>query len=813
MQFKIKLLAITLLWLMAPHFIYAFSGNTLEGHVTDEQGQPLIGAVVRLPDLKSGAVTDTAGYYRITDLPKGKYLVEVHLLSYATVTMPVEVSGTTEASFQLHESVIERNEVVITGTSLATEERKSVTPIQSLSMKEMRENASANVIDAISRMPGVSQVTTGPAVSKPVIRGLSYNRIITLNDGIRQEGQQWGDEHGIEIDDYNVSRIEVLKGPASLAYGSDALAGVVNIISDESLPEGKVQGNIAANYQTNDGLAALHARVAGNIKGISWNTYVTGKAAHDYQNRYDSYVSDSRFQNLNYGASVAINKKWGSSRLSYTSFNQILGIPEGDRDSTTGRFLRLTDNNGVSENIIATDADGKSYQRETPSQRIDHQKLVWNNSLYLNKGARFDVTLGYQQNKRREYEDVLRPDKPGLFLLLQTLNYDIRYFLPTWNNWQISMGINGMQQKNTNKGDEYLVPDYTLFDGGIYAIAKRDWNKWTLSGGLRYNYRTIKANSLHLDSSGVITANLQPGGYQQFSSFDRNFSNIVGSIGASYAIAPRMSLKANIATGFRSPNIAELSANGVHEGTIRYEYGNSTLKPEKSIEGDLGLGWNSDHILVNASIFYNYIKDFIYVAKLAAVNGGDSIPVQNDAQGYAAFNYKQTDAVLYGGELFIDLHPHPLDWLHFENTFSYVRGLSVHGTDSTKYLPFIPPARWLIELRAQKRSLGKLIASAYVKTGVDINFAQNNVLSAYGTETPTPGYTLLNAGIGADIINRKQQIICSVNVSGQNLTNLAYQNHLSRLKYAPVNYATGCSGIYSMGRNISVALNIPLNFK
>lgn len=812
MQFKIRLSTILLLWLMMPQLIYALSGNTLEGKVTDDQGLPLIGAVVSLPDLKSGTVTDTGGYYRITDLPSGKYLVEVHLLSYATVTKYVNVSGATKADFQLQQSIIEKNEVVITGTSLATEERKSVTPIQSLNMKEMRENASANVIDAISRMPGVSQVTTGPAVSKPVIRGLSYNRIITLNDGVRQEGQQWGDEHGIEIDDYNVSRIEVLKGPASLAYGSDALAGVVNIISDEPLPEGKIQGNIAANYQTNDGLAALHGRFAGNIKGISWNVYATGKAAHDYQNKYDGYVSDSRFKNLNYGASVGINKKWGSSRLSFTSFNQILGIPEGDRDSATGKFIHPINDNGVAEDVIATDANGRSYQRETPSQRIDHQKLVWNNSLYLDRGGRLDIILGYQQNKRREYGDVLNPNEPGLFLLLQTYTYDFKYFLPTWNNWQISAGVNGMQQKNTNKGDEYLVPDYSLFDGGVYAIAKRDWEKWTVSGGLRYNYRTIKANSLFLDSIGAVTANLEPGGYQQFSAFDRNFSNLVGSIGASYVIAPRMSLKANIATGFRAPNIAELSANGVHEGTIRYEYGNASLKPEKSIQGDLGLGWNSDHVLINAATFFNYIKDFIYVTKLAAVNGGDSIPAQNDADGYAAFNYGQTNAMLYGGELFIDLHPHPLDWLHFENTFSYVRGISVNGTDSTRNLPFIPPARWLIELRAQKHHLNKWLTNTYIKTGLDINFAQNDVLNAYGTETPTSGYTLLNAGIGADIMNRKQHTVCSINVSGQNLTDIAYQNHLSRLKYAPVNYATGRSGIYSMGRNISIALNVPLNF-
>ncbi|MGN6567591.1 MAG: TonB-dependent receptor, partial [Flavipsychrobacter sp.] len=254
------------------------SANELKGRVLDNNGAPLYGAVVELPDLKSGAVTDTGGYYHIANLPKGSYLVQVHLISYTTQTKTVNISGVTTANFTLGENVIEKNEVVVTGISRAGEEKRSITPIQSIGIKEIHENASSNIIDAITRVPGVNQVTTGPAVSKPVIRGLSYNRIVTLNDGVRQEGQQWGDEHGIEIDDYNVSRVEVLKGPASLMYGSDAIAGVINIISNDVVPSGKIMGNITTNYQTNNGLAALYARLGGNNNGFYWSVYGTGKA-------------------------------------------------------------------------------------------------------------------------------------------------------------------------------------------------------------------------------------------------------------------------------------------------------------------------------------------------------------------------------------------------------------------------------------------------------------------------------------------------------------------------------------------------------
>ncbi len=787
--------------------------NVLKGFISDAKGNPLMGASVSIPDLHAGDITDSGGHYRIANLHNGKYLVEVRMIGYATATQYVNITGVTGQDFTLSESIIERNEVVVTATSLATMEHKNVTPMQSIRIKELRQHAFTNVVDAIAKLPGVSQLSTGPAISKPVIRGLGYNRIVTLNDGIRQEGQQWGDEHGIEIDDYNVSRIEILKGPASLAYGSDALAGVINIVSDEPVSEGKIAGNVVANYQTNNGMGALHADIAGNINGYSWNVYGTGKAAHDYRNKYDGYVHNSRFNNLNYGATVGINKKWGYSRLSFTAFGQNLGITEGDRDSATGKFLKLVNDNGTVGETVVNESDGRSYKNQLPHQLIEHYKLAWNNNFFLNNGGRIGITLGYQQNIRKEFEDVLNPGIPGLFFLLQTYNYDLKYFFPQVSGWQFTAGINGMQQDNRNKGDAYLIPAYNLFDGGVYLMGKKDWNKLSVSGGARYNYRKINAQALFLDSAGEVVPQPAINDYRQFAAFNTSFSNAVGSIGLSYTLARRTFLKFNIASGFRAPNIAELAANGVHEGTIRYEYGNTALKAENSIQTDLGLSWSSDHILVDASLFYNYIGNYIYIQKLVAVHGGDSIPSLHDEEGYAAYKYSQSNAALYGGELYIDFHPHPLDWLHLENTVSYVRGVLIGGADSMRYLPAMPPLRWQVELRAQKRSLGKWLKNAYARTGLDITFSQDNIFSAYSTETATAGYTLLNAGIGADVVNRKQKTVCSIALSADNITDVAYQNHLSRLKYAGENYLSGRTGVYNTGRNISLMLTLPFNCK
>jgi iron complex outermembrane receptor protein len=791
------------------------AGNILKGTIKDSTGAGVPGAVISIPDLKTGATSDVEGNYAINNLPQGTYLVQIHMLSYNTIATAVNINGVTVKNFVLTNSVIEGSEVVITGASLATEQRKSPTPITSVRMKELQESSSTNIIDAVAKLPGVNEVTTGPAVSKPIIRGLGGNRILVVSDNVRQEGQQWGDEHGVEIDDYNVSKVEVLKGPASLAYGSDALAGVINIITDEPPHDNTTEGSASINYQTNSGLAAGNLNIGSNKNGLAWKAFGTYKTSHDYRNQYDGYVYNSRFNNLNYGASIGLNKQWGFSRLSFTSFNQRLGIPEGDRDSATGHFLRIVNENGTEEEQIVPDNDGNQYaMNQLPYQKINHQKAVWNNSLFLKNGSRLGLTLGYQVNSRKEFTDVLRPEEPGLYLLLKTFSYDLKYFFPLIDNWQLTAGINGMSQTNENKGSEFLVPDYNLFDIGAYAIARKDIGKWSFSAGLRYDYRKLNAQPLYIDSAGDQTHSLQPEGQIRFNDFSRSFSNVTGSIGSSYAVNKKLVLKLNVASGYRAPNIAELSANGVHEGTIRYEYGNNDLKAENSFQADLGAEYNAEHLYINVALFGNYISNFIYIRKLQSADGTDSIPSVNNEDNVPAYQYDQGNALLYGGELFVDLHPHPFDWLHLENSFSYVRGTQTGNvTDSTRNLPDIPSARWLVQLRAQKHSLKHWLKNGYVKLGADINFDQPYVFSAYQTETTSTAYTLFNAGLGADIVNHRQKTVCTISLSLENIFNTAYQNHLSRLRYAPYNYANDKQGIWSTGRNFSILLSFPLGFR
>lgn len=265
-----------------------------------------------------------------------------------------------------------------------------------------------------------------------------------------------------------------------------------------------------------------------------------------------------------------------------------------------------------------------------------------------------------------------------------------------------------------------------------------------------------------------------------------------------------------MARGYRAPGIPELASNGVHEGTNRFEYGSQSLRSETSLQTDLGIVINSEHVSFTANVFYNPVRNFIYYSKLKSVSGGDSL-VTDGLDTYFAFTFRQDNAKLYGIEFNLDFHPHPLDWLHIENTFSYTMGKLGQAQDGSDNLPFIPAALLINEIKVDVLKKGKTIRNLFIRAELDNSFSQNHAFTGFNTETATKGYSLLSAGFGAEIKN-KEKILFNFYVGANNITNVSYQNHLSRLKYAPENLATGRTGVFNMGRNISMKINMPLDF-
>ena len=758
----------------------------LKGKITDEAtGQALQGAAIYFPDLKKGTVTNAQGIYQISITP-GNYIVEVSFIGYALITTSITVQADTEKNFSLNHAVIENANATVTSFLRATSSKKTSTPINVIRKDDLFKGAATNFIDALSKTPGVTQLSTGPAISKPIIRGLGYNRVVVLNDGVRQEGQQWGDEHGIEIDEYNVSRTEVLKVPASIIYGSEALSGVINIVSNVPVANGATRGNVFTNYQSNNNLQGYHFDIAGNKSGFVWGVNASSKKAGDYKNKYDGYVFNSKFSELNGGGFLGIEKDWGYSHLIVNKFTQKLGMIEGERNDL-GAFVKPVNVNGVIEEEVATNDDFISTTPQIPYQYIQHTKYVLDNSINWGVG-KFKVNVAYQRNQRQEFGNVLDPNEKSLYFDLNTINYSFQYLLPEKNNWKHTIGINGLKQENKNKGVETLIPEYNSVEVGLFFYTQKRINKFNWSGGAR------------IDKKGIT-----------FNDQQKNYGDIAGSIGVTYEATNDLVLKMNIARGYRAPNLSELGSNGAHEGTNRYEYGNTNLSSEKSLQFDLGLEWSSEHASFTGNVFYNNVSNYIFYQKLLGKKGADSIITDSEGKHFYAFAYQQQNANLAGAEFNLDIHPHPLDGLHIENTLSYVKGSFKNALDGSNNLPNIPSLRWISELRYELQNNNGRFKNTYASLQMDYMAKQNNPFTGFNTETITPAYTLLNIGAGTQVTKRGKQLF-GISFVAQNATDVAYQNHLSRLKYTAENLLTGRTGVFNMGRNFSLKINVPLQF-
>ncbi|AYL98213.1 TonB-dependent receptor [Mucilaginibacter celer] len=832
---KLKLISFAILLFLSAQFVALADGatrnikinlvedaaGTLSGTITDKaDGKPIIGATVNIPDLRKGTITDVNGKYSFGTVPKGVFLVQITYIGYLTVTQRVDFSKTSVFDVKMQTSSLEAGEVVVTGVSKATEIKRSPVPMLAVGKAYLEQRAaSGNVIDQIATLPGVSAVTTGPNVSKPFIHGLGYNRVITLQDGIRQEGQQWGDEHGIEVDQNSIDRVEVIKGPASLSYGSDAIGGVVNLISPAPVPEGKILGSVQGLYGTNQGLYNGSFRLQGNQNGLIWGTVVSAKGSKDYQNEHDGRVYGTNYREKDARVMVGLNKSWGYSYLHASVFDDEQSIPDGSRDSLTRKFTQQITEDDAYRPIVPNSVLN-SYKIPTLHQHVQLYR-IYNNSNFILGNGNLAVNLGFQYSHRREYTHPEDGDIAGLNLHLSTYTYDVKYNFNIGNDYETTFGINGQYGNNTiGDATDFPIPAYHQFDVGPFFVIKKSFGKLDVSAGARYDTRSFSNAAAYVDTLGAkgypqlytgsnpeTAANVT----KQFDAFSKRFSGFSGSFGATYNVSDAFLIKGNISRGFRAPSIAEISANGPDPGSQIYHIGDKNFKPEFSLQEDIGTFLTLPNISASVEVFNNNLSNYIYQQQVLAADGS---PVYT--QGYTTFTYVQSKARIYGGEVSVDLHP--ISWLHFENALSLTYGENKGNggpiADSLKYLPFIPPLHIHSELRGTfNGGLGKL-KSLYAFVGFDHYSAQDRFFAAYGTETYTAGYNLLSAGFGGSIVNKAGQPVIKLFVEGTNLANVNYQSNMSRLKYFdnPTVPEGVRPGIFNMGRNISFKVVVPFGF-
>jgi iron complex outermembrane receptor protein len=784
------------------------------GAVKDHQTkQPIDHCHIFLLHSTMGTFTSSEGKFEIEIRMDTVRLVLSHV-GYKSDTIVI-LKHKNDIDFYLTPTQELLNEVIVTGVSKATLIKENPLSVAAISAKTIELSNENNIIDVlVKNTPGLNAVKTGPNISKPYIRGLGYHRVLTLYDGVRQEGQQWGDEHGIEVDSYNIEKAEVIKGPASLTYGSDALAGVVSLIPFKPKnDDGAIHGRWLSEYQSNNGLIGNGFRASSGNTHWLWAVRGAYRTAKNYFNSIDGRVFNTGFKEKNISALIGYKNTKGFSDFNLTLYDNLQGIPDGSRDSLTRKFTEQIAEAGIDQvknrpDVSTTELN--SYILSPLHQRIQHYRAYATNHYSLGKGE-VHLLLAFSQNIRSEFNHPTDPKQAGMYVRLNTMNYSLRYNAPVLLKMETSVGVNGMFQNNKVKdATNFPIPDFSLADGGAFATSQWRKENWTISGGVRFDIRKIQIPDFFVSknpNTGFPIHVFPPdtvGATIQFKELTQTFYGVSASLGSTYQFNEKLSLKVNIARGYRAPSIAEIASNGLDPGAHIVYLGNRNFIPEFNWQEDVGFFMNFSSVSASVSFFNNTIQHYIYLSQLTDAQGK---PL-TDPQGNKTFQYQQAAAQLYGLEGTFSWRPKNINGFSFNNQLALCYGFNRNPLFESKkqqgeYLPFIPPARWVSNLTQEFELKSTWLSGVNFSVEMDYNARQNRFLELFNTETVTPGYALLNLAAGTTL-HQSQKSNWQFQLQVSNVLDVTYQSNMSRLKYFEYYQSSpsGRSGIYNMGRNL-----------
>lgn len=701
----------------------------VSGLVTDSAGAPLADSRIVLTETRRATVSSPDGHFSFPDVAPGVYHLSVSAIGFAPVVERFTVSAQdTVLHISLKPSIVELQALQVTASPTATTLLESPQPVSALSGDELALSEAPSLGETIQALPGVRSLSTGTGIGKPVIRGLTSNRVLVIADGQRLETQQWGDEHGPNVGAEDAERVEVIRGPASVLYGSDALGGVVNVVPKE-LPDaigrsGFMSGDISTAYSTNnrqpDGTLALE----GAQGGLGFRASVTGRTSDDIRTPAGELFNSGN-RELGGTGSVGYRAGWGSVNATYTHRNEKLEIHEDPAEDPTA----------------------------TPLQRIGEDRAKVGLTLPLGN-ARLEADAGFERNRRREFETEDATDV-ALGLLSKTYTANLHYHHAPIGRWAGAVGVSGLYNSFDKFGEETLIPNTTAKTGGFYVFEQAEYGRWGVSVGGRYDYRRLDVDS---DTELGVTAQR------------RTYNSVTGNLGLLYHLSEPTALVLNVGRGFRAPSSFDLFANGVHEGTVAFERGNPDLKNEHSLNTDLAFRVQTASLRGEIGAFANFIQNFIFSRPTTEID---------PASGFQIFDVSQGDARLLGFEGAFEYHP--TRYLHLQGTADYT---NAQNTTTDNPLPTIPPFRATYTVRLEGERAGWL-ESPYLSVGGESNAKQTRLdpsEAEFFAESgyQSQGYTLVNFGAGFTLPTGKNGV--RVDLTVRNALDKKYSNFLSRYK-------------------------------
>ncbi len=750
--------------------------GTITGKVTDEKNNPLEMVYVTLVEQSKSVYTDLDGKFTFTDMPQGNYHLTFSRTGYISKTEEIKLNSVQLAiNTILIASLIETTTIDVTSSFDAQDISQSTFSISTLNSRGLIREREQTLSATISKFPGINTISTGIGIGKPVIRGLTSNSVLIIHDGVKHESQQWGDEHSPEISLYDIDRIEILRGPASLIYGSEGIGGVVNIISKPLLFSGSTDK--ITNYGNIDlSNATVNKEYTGNIMyGIGIKN--AGLKGHfGFRNSGNITTPDGSFLVKTLLPNVSDTIQGGT--LSNSATKELEG----------GATFGFSGNFGYVEAGFET-FDRKIQMHDpdplaTGNQKLDTKQFELKGNFSLSKVFNLEPIISYQMHSRKEFESSEDLDNNIAFLdwNLKSFQADIRLHNNIKELLSGTVGISVGNMDNKSLGIEKLIPNYNSTSLGIYVSEKYNIEKFTLSGGLRFDskFLNIKHTVMETNSSGYPSKEIFPD--------DLRFNAFSGSVGFVYRPYKMFDIFTNMGRGWRAPSEFELYVDGEHEGTNRIERGLKTLNPdntpppESSINIDLGVRMRLNNFNLEISVFNNIINDFIYPSPTGVIDSSSNLQI---------YNIQQDKSTFRGIEYSLQFQP--LKFLIISLNGDYVF-TNNDATDNP--LPFTPPMKNIIEVKLQNESIG-LLKNPYISASCRITSSQYNVDPL---ETTTSGYTLLNMSAGFDITFSK--MIASIDLVANNLFDTKYVDHLSRYKTYALN----------PGRNFSLKLTVPFQF-